>query len=667
MKLSREPGVRSVPWWLSLRGRLSLLFIAFLAITLTSVSLVALHMVRSHWMKVAGEENLALASDIGRTVESSMDSIIRDLLSVSPMWPDGKDQVSGDLRVVLEDLVQRKGDIRVLSVFDQQGNPLLRVSSPAWPVDPVGDGMREDIVESVIRGSIFIGQVLPAPQDLPVVDISIPLISIDRDEVRGILTAVVSLQKVFRVLESVDIGRGREFYVVDTDGSVIAYFSGDRRESAMDIQGLVPFWGMAGHVKKVRQYLSGISEDRLHAPLVYANLRRRKVLGVLAVCPELAWGVIVEEDAAALFAPIVPVRYGIILFASCIFVIASAAVLLIIGYMTAPLVRLYQFTEGLAQGRERFSTGCRDEVGRIGRNLNRLVRELSRAGEHLRRRYKELESINREFEESYDQLEELSAQIEELRERNLELAEDNEELENILSIVSHDLKSPLYILQDFAVILLQEYQDSLSDDGRYYLERIKANAEYMERLILDLLEFSKVTRMKGGWREYAVSDIVGRAVEEFRGTIKKRGIEVRVAEVLPVCLCDPDRLLQVFMNLVSNAVKFIGDTVRPQVEIGYRETPNEHEFFVRDNGIGIDKEHHEKIFVIFQRLQELKDVEGTGVGLTIVKRIVEDHGGRVWVHSHRGAGATFWFTIPKKIPSDEAEQRHDGVLRHTTS
>jgi len=789
---------RPVPWWRSIRGRLALLFIAFLVVSLIGLSLLAIHMVRSHCVKVAREENLKRADDIGRTVESYMESVILDLFSVSRIWTGEEDEVAGDLRVALEGLLQHGEHIRVLSVFDIRGNDLLRVSQAGSSFDRMRDRMQEDTIESVLGGNVFIGHVRSATQGLPEVDISIPLTSPDPDEVRGILTAVVSLQGMYRALESVNPGKGREFYVVDTNGFVIACFSGDREESALGIRGLVPFWVSAVHVRKVRQYLSGIGEDRLHAPIIYMNLRRHEVLGVLAVCPELKWRVIVEEELDAMFAPVMPVLHGIIMLAACIFIIASATSLLIIGYMVSPLVKLYRFTEGLARGGERISIRGTDEVGRIGQNINRLVKDLSRTDEHLRRTYKELESINQEFEESYDQLEDVTGQLEEsrehlrrekglteklieavdllivgldpdgrvvlcnrsfeerlgygrdeirgrdwfalvypdgeregaadrfqrlvrgenpevvhnrilardrnpldvewhatlindahglpegvilvgedvtlklrmaeeLRRKNLELAKKNEELENILSIVSHDLKSPLYILQDFAAILLQDSKDSLSEDGRYYLQRIKANAEHMEKLILDLLELSRLTRMRGEWQEYAVSDIVGRVVEDYRDTIKKRGIDVRVAEVLPICLCDPERIMQVFTNLLSNAIKFTRDAAHPLVEIGYRETPDEHEFFIRDNGIGIDKENYDKIFVIFQRLQDLKDVEGTGVGLTIVKRIVEDHGGRVWVRSEKGSGATFCFTIPKKNPFAEAEQRSDRVERHTAS
>lgn len=239
---------------------------------------------------------------------------------------------------------------------------------------------------------------------------------------------------------------------------------------------------------------------------------------------------------------------------------------------------------------------------------------------------------------------------EELEAQNLQLMYSNEELENILSIVSHDLKNPLYIIQDFASILDQEYKDTLSEDALYYLQRIKANAKHMEKLIKDLLDLSRTARIKGVWQECSVSEIIKRAIGELKEPINTRGIKIKMPEKFPILKCDSERILQVFMNLMSNSIKFIGDTADPCIEIGWSDKGEEYEFYMKDNGIGIEPEYHEKIFVIFQRLQDVKDVEGTGVGLTIVKKVIENHGGRVWVESKKGEGATFYFTIPKGLP-----------------
>lgn len=234
----------------------------------------------------------------------------------------------------------------------------------------------------------------------------------------------------------------------------------------------------------------------------------------------------------------------------------------------------------------------------------------------------------------------------ELERKIKDVEEKNEELQNFVSIVSHDLKSPLHILQDFTYILLNDHKAEFGDDVIYYLERIKKNAENMEKLIIDILEFSKIGTIEEDFLVYPIVQIVQRAVEELNPKIKEKNIHLIYPDNFPTVFCSPNRILQVFMNLISNSIKFMGLESAGLIEIGYFERKTEYEFFVKDNGIGIEKEYHDKIFKIFQRLSESKNVEGNGVGLAIVKRIVESHGGKIWLDSQKGEGSTFFFTLP---------------------
>ena len=224
----------------------------------------------------------------------------------------------------------------------------------------------------------------------------------------------------------------------------------------------------------------------------------------------------------------------------------------------------------------------------------------------------------------------------------------NEELENFVFTVSHDLKSPVVSVQGFATILLGDCKDRLDDTARHYLERIQNNANQMERLIADLLELSRIGRVINPSAEVPAQDIIQRALSDFAFALEEKEIRLCMQDSLPSIWCDPPRLTQVFANLIGNAVKFAGQQPAPLIEIGCADKGAHFLFHVRDNGIGIDEKYHEKIFGLFQGLHQLKGVEGTGVGLTIVRRIVENHGGKVWVESSEGTGATFYFTLPKQ-------------------
>ena len=228
------------------------------------------------------------------------------------------------------------------------------------------------------------------------------------------------------------------------------------------------------------------------------------------------------------------------------------------------------------------------------------------------------------------------------------LAQANEELERFVFTVSHDLKSPIVSVQGFASILLNDFGSKLDEEGLHYLQRIQSNAKQMERLIHDLLELSRVGRVVNPFEPVDFNELVELVVADFQFQAQEKGVTIEYAKDFPTVVCDRDRIVQVFSNLISNAIKYMGDTPEPRIEIGHFERDDDFVFYVKDNGIGIDPRYHKKIFDLFQSLKEIKDVEGTGVGLTIVKRIVENHKGKVWVESQKGKGATFYFTIPKQ-------------------
>jgi len=250
---------------------------------------------------------------------------------------------------------------------------------------------------------------------------------------------------------------------------------------------------------------------------------------------------------------------------------------------------------------------------------------------------------------------------EELRKTLSELERSNKELDNFVYTVSHDLKAPLVSLEGFASVLLDEHRERLDKDGQMYLERIKANVRKMGQLIEDLLDLSKVGRIVGKPEMVSMKIIVEEALERLAGEIEKTGVKTDIQENMPSIRCDRQRLIQVMQNLIGNAIKYTGMVKRPNIEVGAIEENDLHTFFVKDNGIGIDKQYHQKIFGLFQYLNP--DHEGTGVGLTIVKRIIEACGGGVWVESEMGKGATFYFTVPKAKASEFALTEENQLAR----
>ena len=222
-----------------------------------------------------------------------------------------------------------------------------------------------------------------------------------------------------------------------------------------------------------------------------------------------------------------------------------------------------------------------------------------------------------------------------------------EELRSFVRIVSHDLKTPIVAIQGFSSRLLGKHREELGDKALTCIEYISMAASRMERLVHDLLALSKADKTLSVFSEISSAEIVASVVSQLHHKLESKDMELVVLDGLPVIRCDENSIYQVFENLVSNAIKFTETVSHPRIEIGYRNREDGHEFYIKDNGIGIDSKDQKKIFEMFHQLKEIEDKGGTGLGLNIVERIVNRHSGKVWVESEKGCGATFYFSLPR--------------------
>jgi len=235
---------------------------------------------------------------------------------------------------------------------------------------------------------------------------------------------------------------------------------------------------------------------------------------------------------------------------------------------------------------------------------------------------------------------------ESLEERSAQLEAANKELEAFCYSVSHDLRSPLRAIDGFSRMLLEDHADRLDAEGERVLGVVRKSTVAMGKLIDDLLEFSRVGRSRFDLSVVDMTALAQGALTEVLAANPSRRVEMTVG-LLPTATGNLALLRQTWTNLLSNAVKYTRSRETAHVEIGAREDQTEHVYYVRDDGVGFDMRYSHKLFSVFQRLHSAEEFPGTGVGLALVRRIVERHGGRVWAEAKVGEGATFYFALPR--------------------
>ncbi len=229
--------------------------------------------------------------------------------------------------------------------------------------------------------------------------------------------------------------------------------------------------------------------------------------------------------------------------------------------------------------------------------------------------------------------------------KSQEIEARNKELDDFTYVVSHDLKEPLITIEGYSKIVLNDYRDVIDEEGKGYLTSIVQSGKRMKGLIDDLLTLSRIGRVTETEESLPIGDVVSEVMRDFEFTLHESGATVNIPPDLPTVRYNRIQLGMVFRNLIANAIKF-NRSPAPKVDIQVVRGEGRYTVSVQDNGVGIERQHFDKIFVIFQRLQRSEDFRGTGAGLTIVKKIVENHGGRIWVDSVVGEGTKFSFTIP---------------------
>jgi light-regulated signal transduction histidine kinase (bacteriophytochrome) len=250
-----------------------------------------------------------------------------------------------------------------------------------------------------------------------------------------------------------------------------------------------------------------------------------------------------------------------------------------------------------------------------------------------------------------------------VKERTAELARSNADLEQFAYVASHDLQEPLRTISGFAALLARRYQGKLDAKADEFIRHLMEGATRMQELVRALLAYSRLGAKDMPFREIDCGVLVQEVLGSLSASIKEIGAEITV-EPLPVVMGEKVQLVQLFQNLIGNAIKFRG--VQPvRIRLAAEETDGAWKFSLEDDGIGMEPRHTGRIFMIFQRLHTREEYAGTGLGLAICKKVVERHGGKIWVDSQPGRGSTFYWTIPMHEKERRQDEDIPGRINYT--
>ncbi|MCB9771127.1 MAG: HAMP domain-containing protein [Candidatus Omnitrophica bacterium] len=328
-------------------------------------------------------------------------------------------------------------------------------------------------------------------------------------------------------------------------------------------------------------------------------------------------------------------RKSLLLGLLSIVVVSLLTFFFLIRSFSKPLKALVFGTQqiGLGNFKVRLDAQSHDEIGEVSTAFNAMT--------------KQLDEFKAQLEKQNDVL---STNLELTKSQKQDIEKVNTELDRFVYTVSHDIAAPLTGIEGYGAFLEQHYFDQFDEKGQRSLKGLRRATKHLTAMIKDLLALTRISRIKNPYEKVEIRVVLDAVLDRLEYLIRESHAEIVIAAPMPSIVCDRVKLTEVLHNVINNAIKFSSKkSSRPRVEIRCVEQAHFYEFTVADNGIGIAFEDKEKIYGIFQRLDNAAEYDGTGAGLSIAKAGVEDHGGKIWVESRLGEGATFHFTIPKGL------------------
>ncbi len=549
-------------------------------------------------------------------------------------------------------IIQSNEDISRVRVLDKNGiviassNPDVGFDKSASEIFLKG---KEEVYISDLHTSEFTG--------IEVISVAAPILV--NGEISGVIVVNFDAEKeLFEITtDRTGLGETGETYLVNKDEYMITPSKFLPLNETFLKQKVETFH--LGNEPEEHKYLGVAGYE--HDVILCTNYLGTDVVRAHTHIPDVGWILVAEISEEEAFAPVTKLLHRMLSLLALFLILGTAVSLVLSGTITKPIVKLRRGTEEIEKGNLDYKVGseARDEIGQLSRAFDYMTADLKESKEELEayskgieekieERTKELDEKVKETEEqkiaSLNLLEDVIETKIELETAKKELKAKNTELERFTYTVSHDLRSPLVTVNGFVEMLREDLERNEKEKMKGDLKFIENGTAKMEHLLNDTLQLSRIGRMVNPPEDVPFGEIVHETLEQTTGQIKSSGVEITVAEDFPAVHVDRMRIVEMLVNLITNSINYMGEQPRPRIDIDYRVDDEEAVFFVQDNGIGIDKSQHEKVFELFYTVD--KSGKGTGAGLAIVKRIIEVHNGRIWIESEKDKGCTVCFTLP---------------------
>jgi signal transduction histidine kinase len=547
-----------------------------------------------------------------------------------------------------------------------------------------------DLFVQVDQGKRYISPVyVDKITNEPMVILSVPVKDVFRD-IQGELIAEVNLKFMWDLMENLKIGKTGQAYVVDKQGKLIAFGDISRVLKGEN----------AGNLKFVHAFISNPEFIEDAGVEISAGINGVVVLGTFAPLGMPDWAVVAELPLSEAYQTVIQLIILLILFTLAMVAVAGWIGILLARRLSVPIVKLMKTAILIANGERgllaeisgpveisnladafnSMTAQLREVIGRLDerrRYMEKTVQtyveymaEVGRGNMACRLELKEIAHkddedaqlimLGRQLNETISILERMIQQIKEANEKiksneekllvySDKLEKSNSELEQFAFVASHDLQEPLRKIQFFGDRLKTNYSGMLDEKARDYLDRLINSAVRMGKFIQDLLQYSRVTTKLKPFERVDLNEIVKGVLSDLELRINESKTEIKI-DNLPVIDADPMQMKQLFQNIIGNAIKYRRENVPPVINVRSAISDgNNHAFYkidISDNGIGFDNKYADQIFGLFQRLHGRSEYEGTGIGLAVCKKIVEQHGGTIHASGKVGEGSCFYITLP---------------------